>query len=36
MDQGFIEASRTEQFVLDSDPNFPEHGRFVLEVDGGR
>jgi hypothetical protein len=36
LDQGYLEAARTEQFVLDNDPNFPERGTFVLEVDGGR
>lgn len=33
---GYLEADRTEQLVLDNDPNFPERGTFALELDGGR
>ena len=34
--QGFLSANRLEVFTLDNDLNFPERGKFRLDLDGGR
>lgn len=34
--QGYLSANRLEVFTLDNDPNFPERGKFRLDLDGGR
>ena len=34
--QGYLSANRLELFTLDNDPNFPERGKFRLDLDGGR
>jgi hypothetical protein len=34
--QGYLSADRLELFTLDNDPNFPERGKFRLDLDGGR
>ena len=34
--QGYLSANRLELFLLDNDPNFPERGKFRLDLDGGR
>jgi len=34
--QDYLSANRLELFTLDNDPNFPERGKFRLDLDGGR
>jgi hypothetical protein len=36
LDSGKLELDRLEVARLDNDPNFPERGRFVLEMGGGK
>jgi hypothetical protein len=36
LEEGLLPLGPLEVARLDNDPNFPEHGRLVLEVRGGR
>jgi hypothetical protein len=35
LDDGYIQAGKTEVLRLDNDPNFPEAGRIQFEMEGG-
>jgi hypothetical protein len=36
IERGILPLNPLEVARLDNDPNFPEHGRFVLDIRGGR